>query len=173
MEIIDKIIPKGREQYKCYDLIKNLLKNKKFYNILELGFNSGNILPFNEELLQEFNKLNIRWPVKDIDEVLYLGGNIGGCTTMAYQLSFLFDDCYKCAGFLPILKGTKNSCDGRHTWMESSNGWIYDTSLMLIINKTYSKMIGYQENIREKYDDLQFYSEQKEFALDKSFRINR
>lgn len=174
MDIIKKIIPIGREEYKCYDLIKSLIFNSKdFYNIINEGFSSGKIKPMDNELLEEFNELNIRWPVKDIDEVLYNGGNIGGCTTMAHQLSFLFDNCYRCAGILPIIKNTKNSEDGRHTWLESSDGWIYDTSLMLIIRKDYVSNIGYQENIREKYSDLEFYLEQKEFALDKSLKSSR
>lgn len=122
MEIIDKIIPQGRENYKCYDLIKNILKsNSEFKKVIEEGFNTGNILPFDEELLQKYAELNVRWPY-DIDEVLLLGGNIGGCTTMALELSFLFDNSFKCAGILPILQGTKNCEDGRHTWVESSDG---------------------------------------------------
>lgn len=127
-------------------------------------------MPFDENLLQKFNELNVRWPVKDIDEVLKLGGNIGGCTTMAYQLSFLFEDCYKCAGILPILIGTKNCEDGRHTWVESSDGWVYDTSLMLIIHKSFISRLGYQENIKERYSSQQLYSAKKEFALDKGIK---
>lgn len=173
MEIIDKIIPQGRENYKCYDLIKNILENNnELKKIIEDGFNTGKIVQFDEELLQKFGELNVRWPY-NIDEVLLLGGNIGGCTTMAYELSFLFENCFKCAGILPILKGTKNSEDGRHTWMESSDGWIYDTSLMLVIDKKYMKEIGYQENIREKYSSQQFYSQQKEFALDSNLQKGR
>lgn len=171
MNLIDKIIPVGRENYKCYDLIKNILKNNdEIANIINDGLISGKIRGFDENLLQKFNELNIRWPVKDLDEVLKMGGNIGGCTTMAYQLSFLFDNCYKCAGFLPIVKGTKNSDDGRHTWVESENGWIFDTSLMLIIHNSYKDKLGYIENIRELYSSLRFYSIQKEFALDKSIK---
>lgn len=174
MDILEKIIPRGREDYKCYDLIKYIIStNKDYKKIIENGFILDKIKPFDEELLQKFNMLNIRWPVKDIDEVLFLGGNIGGCTTMAHQLSFIIDNSYKCAGFLPILAGTKNCNDGTHTWVESPDGWIYDTSLMLIIHKSYKNEMGYKENIREVYNKLQFYLEQKEYALDDSLRSHQ
>lgn len=168
MDILSRIIPVGREEYKCYDLIRSIIKsNNEVVDIISEGLSVGKIFGFDEELLQKFNELNVRWPVKDIDEVLRLGGNIGGCTTMAFQLSFLLENSYKCAGFLPLLRGTKNSEDGRHTWVESFDGWIYDTSLMLIIHKSFMDRLGYVENSRELYNSLQFYSAQKEFALDK------
>lgn len=38
MDIINKIIPIGREEYKCYDLIKSLIvKNNDFEKIISEG----------------------------------------------------------------------------------------------------------------------------------------
>ena len=63
-------------------------------------------------------------------EVFKNGYNIGNCTITAYCVSKLFDRSSICTGKVEILKGTKNSENGEHVWVETYD-FIIDTTLMI------------------------------------------
>ncbi len=109
--------------------------------------------------------------INSFEDVFIDGANIGYCTVASKQLSYSLDKCYICGGILPILKGTKNSIDGSHTWITHNNE-IIDTTLMLIINKEYERKLGYIE--QNKYDPNfdPIYLATKEFTNDDNLKAH-
>lgn len=170
--IADLLIPEDKSDYKCYELLKETIENdREFCKTILEGIRDKKIRPFDEELLEKLNIINIRGKAKDMDEVLFHGANIGACTSMALHLSFILTGCYRCSGLLPLIKGSLNSPNGEHTWLETINE-IYDTSLMLIIDKSYKDKIGYQEEAKMPYELMKFYYEKKDYALDSDLNKN-
>lgn len=75
--------------------------------------------------------------LKDIFENGY---NIGNCLLTSYYIFPIFNNASICSGKVAILKGTKNSINGDHVWIENDE-YIIDTTLMIKIplNFIYSK----------------------------------
>ena len=154
MDFINSIIDEKRKDYKCYDLLKQLLtENEDFKTIIQEGIKEGKIKGFNqklkyleEDLWTEISNTSVynRREKKDysFEDIFLAGYNIGTCTTTSTHLSYIFNDCEIYGGTVPILKGTNNSPDGRHTWIKYENDFI-DTTLMLIISKDYLEKLGY------------------------------
>ena len=84
-------------------------------------------------------------------------------------MSYSLDTCEICGGILPILKGTTNCPEGNHTWIEYQNA-IIDTTLMLVIDKEYSKQLGYIEENRYNPNNDRIYSATKEFTNDTTIK---
>ena len=169
--IMKYICASGTENYKCYDTLKELLgKDDKFREIVASGIKAGKVEGFNLELWQRLAEQNLRSPgVNSFVDVFIQGANQGYCTVCAKQVSYSLDTCYLCGGVLPILKGTINSPDGSHTWIEYDNK-IIDTTLMLIFDTDLKDAFGYIEENRYNPNYDKVYSATKEFTNDTSLR---
>ena len=153
-----------------------LKNNEKFRKTILKGIIEGKISGFSEELWNKLKEQNIRAPgINDFTEIFRDGYNQGYCTVCSKQLSYSLISCNICGGTLPILTGTINCPKGDHTWIENDN-YIIDTTLMLIIDKTYINEIGYEldnkynPNIRTPYYDNSSYLAAKDYATDKSIK---
>ena len=169
MEVDRLLIDEARYNYKCYDELKRLLcEDDKFKQIVMDGYLEGKIYGFNEELWQKISSQNIR-RINSFEDVFVEGANIGYCTVASKQLSYSFDECYICGGVLPLLAGTKNCADGSHTWI-LHDGKVIDTTLMLVMEQSYAKKIGYIEENRYDPNLDSIYSATKKFTLDEKMR---
>ena len=169
MEILDMAISETRKDYKCFSELKRLYhENSEFKNILEEGLLSGKIQGFDEELWNKIQNQNIR-RINSFEDVFKEGANLGYCTVASKQLSYSLDSCFLCGGALPILKGTANCVDGSHTWI-SSHGKLIDTTLMLIMDETFSKHLGYIEENRydPRFDPI--YMVAKDYTNDQNLK---
>lgn len=163
MNLESILINEEKKDYKCFDLLKDLLKNEEFVKIVNQGVAEGKISGFSDDVWTKIYNQNSMGTV-EFEDVFKLGGNIGGCTSCSYRLSYSFNNVYICGGTLPWLVGTKNSEDGKHTWMVC-NGYIYDTSLMLIIDESYAKNFGY---IQEERCHTSYYGARYEAAKEQA-----
>lgn len=172
VELANLLISKEKMNYKCFDELKRLLKtDDKFRETIKMGYIHGKVYGFDNELWQKISEQNVR-RINSFEDVFKDGANIGYCTVSSKQLSYSFEQCDICGGTLPILKGTRNCEDGRHTWIQCENE-IIDTSLMLIIDKSYAERIGYIEENRYDPNIDPIYLATKKFTNDKSFKENR
>lgn len=101
------------------------------------------------------------------------GYNIGNCLLTSYYVSSILEDPLICTGKVEILKGTKNSPNGDHVWIETED-YIVDTTLMIRFPKShrYAKYykkdaditpnfspedINYQNDIYQRKNNLYEY----------------
>ena len=167
MNIFNYLIDEDKINYKCYDELKKLiLSNKGFQNKVE-----GKIKKFPQELWEKIKNQNIRG-INSFEDVFIDGANIGYCTVAAKQLSYSLNNCLLCGGVLPILKGSINCPDGSHTWI-LYNHKIIDTTLMLIIDEEYAKILGFQEENRYNPDLDPIYRSTKLFTNDTSLKKSK
>ena len=172
MEILNELINNERFNYKCFDLLKQLLnENLEFRNIIEKGVKEHKIFGFNEELWTKINNQNIRG-IDNFESVFRDGANIGYCTVAAKQLSYSLDNPYICGGTVKYLVNTPKSPDGSHTWILNDN-YIIDTTLMLIIDKSYMNKLGYVEENKYNPNIDPIYNAAKDFTLDTSLKKER
>jgi len=172
MEIIKQLIDEKRFGYKCFDELKRLLNNNEYFRkIITEGYMRGKIYVFTEELWDKIISQNIR-RIDNFEDVFVDGANLGYCTVCSKQLSYSLPCCYICGGILPILKGTNNCCEGEHTWILYENK-IIDTTLMLIIDKSYADKIGYIEMRRDNPNIDLKYSAAKDFTNDRRLKSRR
>ena len=173
----------GQNKYEmAFELFNTLYKsNSQFQNIIDKGMKEGKIRCFNDT---EWNKiesqnyrLNPRVPqIKEFSDMFKKGYNIGNCGGASRQLSFSYNDVDWVAGRLSFLKGTRNAEEeGGHMWLENVHS-IIDTSLMLVIDKSYKSILGYIEERRIKSHTLNsnpIYSCEKELAISHDFKRSR
>lgn len=171
-KILKSLIDDDLYEFKCFDILKQKLKeDSKFYELIKEGINDGLITKFPRDLFDNVCAQNIRAPFKPI-QLFVDGANIGNCTIMSKIVSYSLDNCYICGGTLKAIKGTKNSPDGRHTWI-SYNGKIIDTSLMIQINEQLMNKLGYIEENRYNPNQDHIYLAAKEFANDNTINKKR
>ena len=168
MKIEQELIKYGTESYKCYDILRGKLLDENFCNKIKKGIESNKVFGFTDELWKMIENQNLRAPFSFID-VFKDGANKKYCTVAAKQLSYSFDTCYICGGILPILAGTDNCKDGSHTWIDK-DGYVIDTSLMLIIEENFAKELGYVEENRYNPNLDSIYRAAKEFTNDNSLK---
>ena len=170
-EILDYLYTAPSPDFKCYDTLKALLQNnEQFRTIITEGIKQNKIWGFDQSLWQKLDKQNLRSPkVNSFVDVFKDGYNQGYCTVCAKQVSYSLDTCEICGGILPILKGTTNCPDGDHTWIAYKNT-IIDTTLMLVVDKEYSKQIGYIEENRYNPNQDHIYNATKEFTNDTTIK---
>lgn len=162
---------KERSNYKGLAVLKDLLQNEELFNLFLKHMESGKILPFDDQDFSKIENQNIRG-INNFIDVFREGFNIGCCTPTSKQLSYSFDNVDLVSGLMENLKGTKNSPNGEHSWMEV-DGYIYDTTLMLKIDKSLAKELGYKEENRIMYSQLccdKFYSCTKDYTNDSELR---
>lgn len=121
---------------------------------------------FNIKFADGYKILSLKTIFKD-------GYNIGNCLLTAHYVSTIFEDPLICTGKVEILKGTKNSPNGDHVWIETEDN-IIDTTLMTIFPKTnlYAKYykkesdivprfstdeLTYQDDIYERKNNIEKY----------------
>lgn len=161
---------------KAYDLFLELYRNNlQFKELVINGFITSSIRFFSEEEWQKITSQNYIAPVNDISnfaEMFAKGYNIGDCVGISWQLSYSYDDVDIVAGIMDYLKGTKNSLNGGHRWLETKD-YIIDTSLMLVINKELKEKFGYHEEQRLTASNLKkmpYYQIRKEFVNDNNLK---
>lgn len=113
--------------------------------------------------------------MKEFIDMFILGLNIGNCVGTSRQLSYSYNNASIVSGILPLLKGKKNSeKEGGHCWLETPKELI-DTTLMLVMDKSLKKDLGYIEEQRLTPYDLALsprYQARKEFVNDKNIKRN-
>ena len=172
MDMMDLLATKETKYYKCYFYLKQLIKeNEEFRNILSEGLKEGKVSGFDDSMWLEIKLQNPRSSLT-FEDAFKLGYNLGNCTGCAIQYSYSLDYPYICGGELPLLKGTQNSPDGRHTWIES-NGKIIDTTLMLVMDKDFAMKFGYKEENRRNPNLEPRYIAAKDFITNPSLRSGR
>ena len=171
-EILKFLIDDDLIRFKCFDLLKQkLIEDSSFRDKIIQGIKNGMISKFPRDLFDKVCDQNIRAPFKPI-QIFVDGANIGNCTVMSKMVSYSLNSCDICGGTLNVLENTKNSPDGRHTWI-SYKGNVIDTSLMILINEKMIKELGYTEENRYNPNRDNIYKAAKEYANDKSFKRNK
>lgn len=153
------------KNYKCYDILKELLKNKKFRKILVTGIINDEVRPFNNNIWETIYKMNYRG-CSNLEEAFMLGLNLGNCTNFSKEMGYIFKGSEICGGAVPLLVGTENCPNGNHTWMEYG-GLIYDTSLMIIMTRKFAQKLGYQEENRYPISETVGYEAKEKYANDR------
>ncbi len=169
-KILSSLIDEKRKSYKCFSMLKYYYDNDpEFAEFIRNGVLSGKVIGYDDELWNKMASLNVRDSI-NFEEAFGEGFNVGNCTKFSRYLSYCFSYPQICGGTLPLIKGSKNSPDGRHTWI-SFKGMIYDTSLMLIMEEAYAKKgLKYDEENRYNPNFSPSYSVAKDFATDRNFR---
>ena len=163
MDMMDLLATKETKYYKCYFYLKQLIKeNEEFRNILSEGLKEGKVSGFDDSMWLEIKLQNPRSSLT-FEDAFKLGYNLGNCTGCAIQYSYSLDYPYICGGELPLLKGTQNSPDGRHTWISYNNN-VIDPSFMIQISENYIKNFGYNEENRYNPNQDMVYCSSKEYA---------
>jgi len=115
------------------------LENK----IFKIGFMDG------------YKKLSLKTIFKN-------GYNIGNCLLTSYYVSTIFENSLICTGKVEILKGTKNSKNGDHVWIETEES-IIDTTLMIMLSKNskYAKFYTKEADIKPMFshEELNYQNE--------------
>lgn len=172
MNSLNILIDYSRKDYLCFDVLKELYKNNKYFKeFIDSGIKEGKISGFPEELWEAIELQNVRG-LETFEDVFREGYNIGGDAVVSRQLSYSFKNCELCSGLLPLLAGTKNSEVGEHSWM-TSDGKIYDTTLMLVIDKSYANKLGYQYEIEYNPHQDPIYEATYEFTNDRELKGNK
>lgn len=171
-EILKILIDEDLIDFKCFDLLKSkLMEDSSFFQIIKQGIQNGLITKFPRDLFDRVCNQNIRAPFEPI-QLFIDGANIGNCTIMSKIISYSLEYCDICGGTLKPLIETKNSPDGRHTWI-SYKGIIIDPSLMIQIDEKYMKDLGYKEENRYNPNIDPIYRSSKEFANDPDLKTKK
>ena len=171
-KILELLIDEDIYEYKCFDTLKEkITTDKEFRETIKKGIEKGKIEKFPRELFNKVCNQNIRAPF-DMVQIFIDGANFGDCTKMSLMVSYSLPVCEICGGTLDILKGTKNSEDGSHTWI-SYNGWIIDTSLMITISESIKEELHYNEENRYNPNIDERYIVSKEYANDDSIKTRK
>lgn len=167
IENILEILYGKRKDYKGTQIMRELLiKNETFRNLIVEGIKTGNIYMWPEELWEKLDKQNLMIREGNVSDIFKAGDNIGDCTSCSTIVSYSFPlGCLYVGGTVDYLVGTKNSVDGRHTWVENK-GIIYDTTFMVAITEKYSEKLTYKSEYKADPNKNQIYSAGKDFAND-------
>jgi len=118
------------------------LKDEKFKKTYDFGIKNGLIERFDENFMEQMKYIYISFIDCSLYDYFKNGDNIGFCLDACNHLSEMFDEYEIYKGILPAIKGSKRSPNGEHAWL-ISDGIIYDTSLLLAIDKSLSERLGY------------------------------
>lgn len=167
IEKILEILYGKRKDYKGTQMMRELLiKNETFRNLIIEGIKTENIYMWPEELWEKLDKQNLMLRKGNVSDIFKDGYNIGNCTGCSTIVSYSFPlGCLYVGGTVDYLIGTKNSIDGKHTWLENK-GVIYDTTFMVAITEKYSKNLLYNPIYKTDPNKNPNYSAGKDFAND-------
>lgn len=127
--------------------------NKSFYNKLMILKSLGEVEDLSLKM-SEYDKLYFAKdynPDLTLGKLLRKGENYGRCGMYAKAFSNLFYKDIKHTihmGVCKGIRGSKNSFDGSHAWLEVGDKLI-DTSLMMAIPLKYKEDLGYKTEISE------------------------
>ena len=113
------------------------LEDSNFKCAYDFGIKNGLIMPFDESFMEPISFIHC-----SLYDYFKRGDNIGFCLEACEYLSEMFDEYEIYKGILPAIKGTERSLNGEHAWL-ISDGIIYDSSLLLAIDESLSKYLGY------------------------------
>ena len=154
-------------------LYKNNKITESTKELIIEGIETGNVYMWPESLWIKLDKLNLMLRKGNVSDIFKVGANIGDCTGCSTIVSYAFPlGCLYVGGTVDYLVGTKNSVDGRHTWVED-NKIIYDTTFMIAIKEKYSKKLGYSEIYKTDPNKNFEYSAGKDFATDPFIGSNK
>lgn len=155
---------------KSYILRESILNQLKSDSIIpEKQFEK--LLPFDDELINSFKKMNVPMPfIISFYNIFKEGLNIGSCGFTSRYLSFLFESFTLVEfGTCELVKGTEGAPNGEHSWI-ISNGFVYDTTLMLKIDEVIAlNFLGYTPRDVIYSEDLlkdELYLMQKDIVMD-------
>lgn len=172
MEEIIEYLYGDYKDYEGTSVTKTLLiENENFRNLIINGIKEHKISGFDEKDWNLIRTQNIRC-IDNFETVFKKGLNIGCCTSTSKQLSYSFNDAELISGIMDFLIGTRNAPNGEHSWMENDN-YIYDTTLLLKIDKSLAKNFGYHEEVRLDQFMLRrngSYAAAKEFTTDTNLK---
>lgn len=123
-------------------ILSDALKDEQFRSTYDYGIERGMIVPFSTSFMSEMKDYYIPFTNTSLYDYFKNGDNIGFCLEACNHLAEMFDRYEIHKGILPAIKGTKRSPRGEHAWLVS-DGMIYDTSLLLIIDSSLSDLLGY------------------------------
>lgn len=118
------------------------LKDKTFKVVYDYGVENGLINLFSKELIDKMKQIYVEKLNCTLFNYFKNGSNIGFCLPACEYFSNMFEEYEIYKGILPAIKNTKRSPNGEHAWIVS-NGIIYDTSLLLLIDERLAKYLGY------------------------------
>lgn len=118
-------------------------KNPDFRKAYIHGVKHGLIQRFPEGFLNDMRSIYLAVRECTLYDFFINGCNVGRCREAANYLTRMFPQWAVYIGLLPAIKGTLRSPGGEHAWLVS-NGKIYDTSLLLIVDEEYAANLGYQ-----------------------------
>jgi hypothetical protein len=133
----------------------NYIKNEKIYCFEDFMYNE------NETLLEATKKVNVE-TYSSLYEYFKTGEHIGNCGTTSKLIGIMFNNPnYIVKGNSILLKGSENSPNGEHSWIEAkinNSEYIIDTSLLLVIPKELEEKLGYKAIKKvNKEDMLKYY----------------
>lgn len=162
-----------RKDYKGTQIMRKLLTtNDTFRETVVEGIKTGNIYAWPEELWKKLDKQNFREKYNQMSDAFEDGHNLGRCLVYSTYVSYSFhSDCFIASGIVEYLKGTVNSPEGKHTWIEHDR-IIYDTTFMMCINKNFLKKLKYKENYKTDPNKNSTYIAGKDFATDSFISSN-
>lgn len=173
IENILEILYGKRKDYKGTQIMRELItKNETFRELIIEGIKTGNIYSWSEELWEKLDKQNFMENYEKISDAFSCGHNLGRCLTYSKYVSYSFPlGCKIASGIVEFLKGTINSPEGKHTWIEN-DGKIYDTTFMIVINLPYVKKLKYKHQFISDPNKDKYYSVEKEFANDTNLNLS-
>jgi hypothetical protein len=149
-----------------------LVENTAFADLINTYKEEGLVFDFGPKEWEKINSQNFQGLPGGFMTVFEQGINIGNCAAIAKLLSYSYIDVSIVTGALPILTGTPGSPLGGHAWLED-NEYIYDTTLLLKINKCLKDKFGYKDDVILKWNDLMsdpMYRSRREFVNDRGIK---
>lgn len=125
---------KKASEYSASYINNNLeLKNK-----IQYGIDNNLVFKFGDEEIEKLRSLSYVVIYDDVIKLFEEGYNLGNCSEFAKLLSYAYPNSKIGIGYF---KPSYNGENG-HAWMETDE-YIYDTTLLLKIDKKYAKTLGY------------------------------
>ena len=155
-------IPSCRNSaYKNIPAFLEYVKNNEILGFENFMYNN------NETLLDATKKINVE-TYSSLYEYFAKGEHIGRCGEASKLIGIMFEKPkFVVKGNSSLLKGTENSADGQHSWIETTiNGkeYIVDTSLMVVIPKEFGSELGYQKIKEADLKEILEYYDKEEIC---------
>ena len=113
---------------------------------------------------------------KTLGDIYEKGFNIGHCGLTSRYVARKFEEANLYYGKSQLLVGTKNSPNGEHAWT-TIEGFLVDTTLMLLIPVSEALKLGYQPEKKIEYKSARTLSEYDiydlEYEAEKSGKVKR
>ena len=150
----NKEMPNLREEaIKRQPKIKEYMENGEIKTFEEFEYNG-------KSLLERTKDINVE-SYSSMYELFERGHHIGNCGHTSRFMGIMFENPLFHTGKAECLKGTKNSEDGGHAWIETEidkQKYIIDTSMLLVIPEKLKEEIGY-EDTKKAYTKKEYIDE--------------